>query len=180
MIRSTTRRCLIRQTPGDVVGATDRVERLARFRDGAAQVVPAGRVEAAAVPELRPHTGRVLPRRHQLEHVELLGDQLQAEDRAPQEPDRRAEVAVAKPRRRRVDLGRGELQPQLGRLVRDLEEQLVVVGALVLRLLQREQLVGAEIALVVARAGAREDGAELVLEAGLLAPGHVLSILRAE
>ena len=54
--------------------------------------------------------------------------------------------------------------------MRDLEEQLVVVRALAFRLLEREQLVGPEIALVVALAGAGQDGPELVLEAGLLAP----------
>src|SRR5262249_24116978 len=62
--------------------------------------------------------------------------------------------------------------------MRDLEEQLVVVRALGLRLLEREQLVRAEIALVVARTGAGKDRAELVFEPRLLAPGHVLSILR--
>ena len=63
--------------------------------------------------------------------------------------------------------------------MRDLEEQLVVVRALGLCLLQRKQLVGSDVALVVARARPRKDRPELVLEPGLLTPGHVLSILRA-
>ncbi len=56
----------------------------------------------------------------------------------------------------RVHLGRGavalvddELHPQLGDLVHDLELQLVGAGELVGRLLQREQLLGADVLLVV-------------------------------
>src|SRR5688500_19698400 len=44
----------------------------------------------------------------------------------------------------------GEPQPELRRLMDRLEEQLVVVGPLLRRLLQREQFVRPEIALVVA------------------------------
>ena len=68
--------------------------------------------------------------------------------------------------RRQLGLAPGELQPELRRLVHGLEEQLVVVGALVLRLLQREQLVGAEVALVVRGARPRQDRRELVLGFG--------------
>src|SRR5262249_23690258 len=162
----------------ELLGAAQVVEGVAGDRHGAAHLVPARRVEAAAVPEHGAHAGGVLPRRHQLEHVQLLGDQLEREERAAQRPDRRTEVAVADLGSRRLDLRRAELQPQLGRLVCDLEQELVVVVSFVLGLLQRKQLVGAEVPLVIARAGAREDRAEVVLEAGLLAPGHVLSILR--
>ena len=46
----------------------------------------------------------------------------------------------------------GELEPQLGGLVRDLEEQLVAVHPLVRPLLQCEQPLGVQVALVVAKA----------------------------
>src|SRR5262249_26005376 len=46
-------------------------------------------------------------------------------------------------------------------------------------LLQREQLVRAQVPLVVARPLARQDRLEVVREAGLLLPGHGLSILRS-
>ncbi len=51
-----------------------------------------------------------------------------------------------------------------------LEEQLVVVRALVRVLLEDEQLVGAQVALVVAGAGAGQHRRELVGEPGLLLP----------
>ncbi len=49
-----------------------------------------------------------------------------------------------------LDLLAGQLQPELRGLVRRLEEQLVVVRALLRRLLECEQLVGAQVPLVVA------------------------------
>jgi len=48
--------------------------------------------------------------------------------------------------------------------VHGLEEKLVVVRLLVGRLLQRQQLVGAQIALVVACSGARQNRCVLVFE----------------
>ena len=54
-----------------------------------------------------------------------------------------------------------------------------MVRALRRRLLERKQLVGAQVPLVVACALPRQDRLELVREAGLLLPGHALSILRA-
>ena len=65
--------------------------------------------------------------------------------------------------RRLLDLGPGQLQPQLGGLVDGLEEELVAVRPLLRRLLQGEQLVGAQVALVVARGVALEDRLRVVL-----------------
>ena len=59
-------------------------------------------------------------------------------------------------------LGR-ELQPELRGLVDGLEEELVVVRPLLRRLLEREQLVGAQVALVVARRVAGQDRLGVVL-----------------
>ena len=70
--------------------------------------------------------------------------------RAPQQPHRRRTASSATQRRRALDLEAGELQPQLRRLVDGLEQVLVVMRDLVRRLLQRQQLVGAQVALVVA------------------------------
>ena len=46
---------------------------------------------------------------------------------APQEPQRAAELAVAQQPDRRLDLERGELEPELRRLVHRHEEELVAV-----------------------------------------------------
>ena len=105
----------------------------------------------------------VLPRRHVLEHVEQLRRDLQAVARAAEQPKRGGEVVRAQLLRRRLDLEARELEPELRRLVHRLEEELVAVRHLLGRLLQREQLVGAQIPLVVARAGAREDRLRVVL-----------------
>src|SRR5439155_10572095 len=51
------------------------------------------------------------------------------------------------------------------------------VRPFLLGLLQREQLVGSQVALVVARARSRQDRSELVLETRLLLARHVRSIL---
>ena len=93
----------------------------------------------------------VLPRRHLLEHVELARDELQAEGGAAQQAQRRAELAGTHVRRRARHLGRAELEPELRRLVHGLKEQLVGMRLLLRRLLQREQIVGPEITLVVRR-----------------------------
>jgi hypothetical protein len=148
-----------------------RVERLPERRHDAAHLPPAGRVEAAAVPEHLPDL-LVLPRRHLLEHVELVGRVAEAQRRAPQQPERRGNLAVLQMARRGLDVVPRELQPELGRLVDGLEEELVAVHPLVRRLLQREQLVGVQVPLVVARGTAREDGLREVL-----VRRHGLSIL---
>ncbi len=155
------------------------VECLTECRRSVPKPIPPGRVEAAAVAEHRPHLRRVLPRRHLLQHVEPLRDELEAEHRAPEQAKRRRDVPALHVAGGDLDLLRGELQPELRRLVRDLEEELVVVGALFSRLLEREQLVGAEVPLVVARSRTLEDRRELVGEPGLLVPGHAVSILRS-
>src|SRR5437870_2835327 len=58
---------------------------------------------------------------------------------------------------RALDFRRPELQPELGRLVHGLEEELVRMRPLLRRFLQRKQLVRAEIALVVGCAPAGEN-----------------------
>src|SRR5919201_130085 len=132
------------------------LKRLAERRRHAPGLAEAGRIEPASVSE---HTadGLVLPRGHLLEHVELPGDELHAERRAPQQTKRGGDVSVAHVLRRALDLGRRKLQPQLGRLVDGLEQELVRMHLLGGRLLQGEQLVGAEVALVVGGAFARQD-----------------------
>ena len=92
----------------------------------------------------------VLPRRELLEHVELGGDELEAQVGAAQQAGRSPEVAAPDEPRRLLDLVPGELEPELRGLVHGLEQKLVAVHPLVGGLLEREQLVGAQIALVVA------------------------------
>ena len=107
-----------------------------------------------------------------------LGDDLQAVDAAAQQPDRAAEVAVADQARRLRDLGDRELQPELGGLVDGLEEELVAVGPLVRRLLKREQLVGAQVALVVGAALAGQHGLGELRLASRRALGPVVDLQR--
>ena len=101
--------------------------------------------------------GLVLPGRHLLEHVELPRDELQAERGAAKQPKRGSELAGAQMFRRARDLRRPELEPELRGLVHGLEQELVGVRALFRRLLQRQQLVRAQVALVVRRALAGQD-----------------------
>ena len=115
----------------------------------------------------------VLPRRHLLEHVELAGGELQTEQGATQQADRRAELSILEQRRCLLDFVPGELQPQLRGLVDGREEELVAVSRLLGLRLQREQLVGAQVALVVARTGAGKDRLGQVVDC------HGGSILRA-
>jgi hypothetical protein len=164
---------------GKPFGTPQGVEGLAELGGRVANPVPAGRVEPAAVAEHGTDVGGVLPRRHQLEHVERLGDDPKAEDAATEEAERRHDDAAPQVLGRELDLLGGELQPELGRLVDGLEEELVVVRPLFRCLLEREQLVRAQVPLVVARARPREDRRELVREASLLLSRHALSILRA-
>src|SRR5205085_8120616 len=138
------------------------VERLAERRRDTAHLAEPRRVEAAAVPE-HPSYRLVLPRGHLLEHVELARDELQAEGRTAQQTQRGRYLPVAHVTRRALDLRRRELQPELRRLVHRLEEQLVRMGLLVRRLLQREQLVRAQVTLVVGGAPARKDRLREVL-----------------
>ena len=69
---------------------------------------------------------------------------------AAQQAQRGRDLAPPKVLGRDLHLLAGELQPELRRLVRALEEELVVVRPLCRRLLEGEQLVGAEVTLVVA------------------------------
>ena len=99
----------------------------------------------------------VVPRRHLLEHARAPRDGLQAVGARRSSRSRPARSRAATSARRLLDLDPCELQPQLRRLVHGLEQQLVAVHPFVRRLLQREQLVRAEIALVVGPA--RRPGA---------------------
>jgi hypothetical protein len=159
--------------------ATDFVEGLAEVGRHLADAPEPGRVEAAAVPEHRSDPARVLPGGHLLEHVHQRDHGLQAVVRAPEQPERAGEVAGPDQLGRLSGLRPGELQPQLGRLVDSLEEQLVPVRRFLGRLLELQQLVGAQVALVVAAAAPREDRRELVVRRGLRRVGsaHVASIL---
>ena len=107
--------------------------------------------------------GLVLPRRELLEHLELVGDEVRRELRPAQQPLRLLVGTLANAVRCRRDLRARMLQPQLGRLVHGLEEQLVPVDALLGRLLEREQLVRPQIPLVVRGALAGEDRLRRVL-----------------
>ena len=111
-----------------------------------------------------------------LEHVELRGDELEAERGAPQKPERTGDVAGAHGRRRLLGVAPAELQPELRRLVRHLEQQLVAVHPLARALLQGEQLLRVQIPLVVGAGGAREDRLGVVLGG---VTGHARSILVA-
>src|SRR5207248_5941817 len=73
--------------------------------------------------------------------------------------------------RRRFDLEAGELQPKLRRLVDGLEEQLVAMDHLLRRLLQGEELIGAQVALVVGGALSRQDRLRVVLDLASHQPG---------
>src|SRR3954453_11698068 len=150
-----------------------RREGLAELRRDAPDLAEAGRGEAAAVAEDLPDL-LVFPRGHLLEHVELPDDVVDAEHRPPQQPQRRSELAALDQAGRLLDLVPGKLQPELGSLVDGLEEELVAVGPLALALLQRQQLLRAQVALVVARRRPLEDRLAVVLD---LVGGHSGSIL---
>jgi hypothetical protein len=142
------------------------VERLAQRGRDLADAAEARRVEAAAVTEQLADLV-VLPRGHVLEHLELRRDEREALVGATQQAQRRGELVRGHPVGRLGDLGDGELQPQLGRLVDGLEQELVAMRPLVGTLLEREQLVGAQVPLVVARSRAREDGSQLLRHRGI-------------
>ena len=125
------------------------------------------------MPEGRPDDG-VVERRHVLEHVQLRGDQAHHVDGAPDQARRRGGAVSARAARRLLNLDARELQPQLRRLMDRLEEVLVAMDDFGGRFLQREQLVGAQVALVVRGAGARQDrfGSRFVGPCGWL-PGNL-------
>ena len=133
------------------------MEGLAELRHRRPQLLDAGRVEPRPVAEDLADL-LVLPRRHLLEHVELGGDEAQAHGRAAQQAERCRDVALAHERGRGGGVVPGELEPELGRLVHDLEQQLVAMDPLVGGLLKREQLLGVQIALVVRAGLAGKDG----------------------
>ena len=147
--------------------------RLPELRRDPANLAEARGVEPAAVAE---HLADrlVLPRRHLLEHVELGDHVLEREHAAPQEPLGRGQIASLDERRRLFGFRPGELQPELRSLMDGLEEQLVPVRLLLGPLLQREQFIGAQIPLVVARGIALENGRAEVLRLVTL---HARSIL---
>ena len=138
-------------------------ERLPERRRDAAHLAHAGRVEARAVPQ---HAANrlVLPRRHLLEHLEVIVDVAGGELSAAEQPLGRVVARLAHELRRARDLGAGVLEPQLRRLVHGLEEQLVPVHPFLGRLLEREELVRAQVPLVVRGAVAGEDRLREVLD----------------
>src|SRR6476660_6160529 len=81
----------------------------------------------------------------------------------PEQPQRAGDVARLDQPRRLLDLHPRVLEPELRRLMDGLEEELVAVHPLVRRLLEREQFVGTEITLVVARALTGQDRLEFLL-----------------
>ena len=99
----------------------------------------------------------VLPGRHLLEHVELTRDEPHAHARPAEETQRSTDVPLADESRGRAGVVPGELEPELGRLVDDLEQQLVPVHPLLGALLEGKELVGVEVALVVAPRPTLED-----------------------
>ncbi len=128
---------------------------------------PARRVEAAAVAE-RLAQLVVLPGREALEHVQRVGHEDHAVIGAAEQAHGEHELVGADARDRLLRLEDGQLEPDLRGLVHGLEERLVAVQHLLGRLLQREQLVGAQVALVVAVAGPGEDGQQLAVPEHLL------------
>ena len=157
--------------------AASGVEGLAESREDPAQLGPPRRVEAGAVPEHLPDL-LVLPGRHVLEHLELRDQEANAEDRAPEKTKGAPQVALLDQADRLVGVVPRELQPQLGRLVRHLEEQLVAVDPLLGGLLESEELLGREVALVVRAGVSWQDRTGVILGLGA-ASRHALSILRA-
>jgi hypothetical protein len=70
-----------------------------------------------------------------LEHFELGRDQGDTQVRPAQHPEGAREVVLLNQPGGVADLGDRELQPQLGRLMHSLEEELVAMGLLLRRLL---------------------------------------------
>ena len=155
------------------------MEGVAESRELVAECVPARRVEARAVPE---HLADllVLPGRHVLEHVQLRDDVADAERRALEQTKGRLRVALLNQPHRLGSVAGAELQPELGGLVRDLKEQLVPVHPLAGALLEREETLGIQIALVVRKRSTREHGLRIVLwlRAWIGVRSHCRSILR--
>jgi hypothetical protein len=90
----------------------------------------------------------VLRRRHRRQHGPLVGQHV-LDVLDPGEPlERGREVVATEQVTRRAQLVHHQLQPQLGRLVLDDEEQLVVLGRRALRLLGREQEVEPQVVAV--------------------------------
>ena len=103
-----------------------------------------------------------------------------AERRALEQTERAAQVALLDQPRRLGGVAPGELEPELGGLVRDLEEELVAVHPLVRPLLEREQLFRVQVALVVRRRSALQNRLRVVLglRARIRVRRHGRSILR--
>ena len=98
--------------------------------------------------------------RHLLEHVELRRRIDEAERGAAKQAQCGLALGSAEVRDRLLDVVPGELQPELGRLVHDLEEELVAMHPLVRPFLEREQADGVQVALVVAAASPGRIGWE--------------------
>ena len=86
------------------------------------------RLESAGRRELRTEGEKVL-RRHRLEDLDLLDEDLLDDADAVQVVAREEDVVRVDPIPRRFELKQDDLEPQLVDLVRDDEQQLVVLGA---------------------------------------------------
>ncbi len=108
----------------------------------------AGRVETAPVAERRPD-GVVVPGRQVLEHQRVGVHEIERIGRAPEQSHGRPGLIPIEPPDCRVHLEARELQPQLGRLMDRLEQQLVPVADLARIFLESEQLIRSQVAFVV-------------------------------
>jgi hypothetical protein len=92
--------------------------------------------------------GQELQRRHRLQDVDLTDRHLQDGEDPLQRVLRPVRLTLPEQLLREVDLVQQFLEPELVDLVNDDEEQLVMLGPLGSRLLQREEIVDAQVASV--------------------------------
>jgi hypothetical protein len=104
-------------------------------------------LESAGGFEPRPER-QELQRRHRLEDVELRDEHFHDRQDPLERVLRAVRLVAAQQRRDAIELVQQLLEPQLIDLVDDDEEQLVMLGSLGTRLLQREELVETQIARV--------------------------------
>jgi putative ATPase len=111
-----------------------------------------------------------------LEHLELRREEADAESRPLEETKGAPQVALLDQPDRLLCIVPGELEPELGRLVRHLEEELVAMNPLVGRLLEREEPVRIQVALVVRAGVSGQDRLREIFSRGVVF-GHGRSIL---
>ena len=115
-----------------------------------------------------------------LEHVQLLDDVADAQGGAVEKTEGALKVSLLDQPHRLGGVAAGELQPQLGGLVRDLEEELVAVHPLLRPFLQCQKPLRVQVPLVVRRRSALENRLRVVLglRPRIRVRGHSRSILR--